>query len=87
MSSFPLYLLFFFVAHLEAKLVETSVPPRQIAMHFLFALGSSTADNLGFRSVLPAVLKIILRLQNCVNCDQCKSDSYASDSFNICTLP
>lgn len=68
---FPILLILF--AHLEEKLVETSVPPGQIAMHFSFPQGSSTADNLGFRSVLPAVLKIILNLLNYVNYDHHKT--------------
>jgi hypothetical protein len=45
--------------HLEEKMAETAVPHRQIAMHFSFALGSSTTDNLGFRL---GIEEIILRL-------------------------
>jgi hypothetical protein len=33
---------------LEGNLAEIVVSHRQIAMHFSFALGSSTTDNLGF---------------------------------------
>jgi len=40
------------VSPLEENVVEILVPHRQIAMHISFARGSSTEDNLRFRSVL-----------------------------------